>query len=169
MGRPPIHLADDLAEALERLAHAQNTDPDARANEALREWLNEAAEVARKVEAGIADADAGHVVAHERVREWVESWGTDQELPTLAPKTPQMERLLVQTLQFEAALPGMMAEHAGRWAVWFDGLRSVQDSWQTASDWAARNLPADSGCVVARVAERKPLSISGIAAFKLPP
>lgn len=90
------------------------------------------------------------------------------DLPTLAPRTPQMERLLAQTLQFEAALPGMMAEHANKWAVWLDSLRSVHDSWQAASDWAARNLPADSGCVVARVAERKPLNISGIAAFKFP-
>ena len=30
---------------------------------------------------GIADADAGRVVDHESVAEWLESWGTENELP----------------------------------------------------------------------------------------
>jgi len=30
---------------------------------------------------GLAELDAGQGVAHERVVEWLESWGTDHELP----------------------------------------------------------------------------------------
>ncbi len=81
MSHPPIHLADDVAEALERVARARNADPDALANEALREWLDESAEIERKVEAAMSDTRAGRVIAHERVKQWVESWGSERELP----------------------------------------------------------------------------------------
>ena len=72
MGYPAIHLTDDVAEALERLARLRDIDPAVLANEALREWLADSTEIAREVEAGVADIKAGRVVAHERVREWIE-------------------------------------------------------------------------------------------------
>ncbi len=37
------------------------------------------------VEAGIAQADAGLVTGHARVKEWLESWGTDSEKPLPEP------------------------------------------------------------------------------------
>ena len=70
-----------IAEALERMARARNADPDALANEALREWLDESTEIERKVEAAMTDVRAGHVIAHERVKQWVESWGSEREVP----------------------------------------------------------------------------------------
>ncbi len=33
------------------------------------------------IRAGIADADAGRVVDHHAVAAWLESWGTENELP----------------------------------------------------------------------------------------
>jgi hypothetical protein len=33
-----------------------------------------------------ADYAAGRVVPHERVREWLKSWGTSDELPCPTPK-----------------------------------------------------------------------------------
>ena len=30
---------------------------------------------------GIADADAGRMVPHSEIKEWLESWGTENELP----------------------------------------------------------------------------------------
>ncbi len=41
----------------------------------LYDWQIEA------IRAGIADADAGRVVDHETVAAWLESWGTENELP----------------------------------------------------------------------------------------
>ncbi len=41
----------------------------------LYEWQTEA------IRAGVADADAGRVVDHEEVAAWLESWGTERELP----------------------------------------------------------------------------------------
>ncbi|MCP3956251.1 MAG: CopG family transcriptional regulator [bacterium] len=41
----------------------------------LYDWQTEA------IEAGIADADAGRVVDHHAVAAWLESWGSEKELP----------------------------------------------------------------------------------------
>ena len=41
----------------------------------LYDWQTEA------IGLGIADAEAGRVVDHERVAAWLESWGTENELP----------------------------------------------------------------------------------------
>ena len=41
----------------------------------LYDWQIEA------IRAGIADADAERVVDHETVSAWLESWGTENELP----------------------------------------------------------------------------------------
>lgn len=38
----------------------------------------------RHIRAGLADLEAGKKVSHERVMEWIDSWGTENELP--APK-----------------------------------------------------------------------------------
>lgn len=76
------------------------------------------------------------------------------------PLTPLGERVLAQTLAFEAALPELRAAHEGRWAVWLDGLRGVHGSHAEAAAWAAQNLPAGSGYVVARIAERRPVELS---------
>ncbi|MFO0601774.1 MAG: hypothetical protein U0324_01310 [Polyangiales bacterium] len=81
MRRPSIELNEDVATALEEAARARNADPEALANDALREWLLESAEIARKVEAGLAEVRAGRVVEHARVREWITSRGADAERP----------------------------------------------------------------------------------------
>ena len=41
----------------------------------LYDWQTEA------IRLGIADDDAGRVVDHESVAKWLESWGTENELP----------------------------------------------------------------------------------------
>lgn len=81
MGRPTIDLAADVREALERMARAREVDLNDLANDALRAWLQQAEADERKVLAGVAAADAGRVVSHDRVREWLSTWGTDHEAP----------------------------------------------------------------------------------------
>ncbi|MBF0394388.1 MAG: CopG family transcriptional regulator [Alphaproteobacteria bacterium] len=41
--------------------------------------MNEAKRLA--ILEGLADADAGRTVPHAEVKAWLESWGTDHELP----------------------------------------------------------------------------------------
>lgn len=38
----------------------------------------------RHIRAGLAELEAGHCVSNERVTEWLDRWGTENELP--APK-----------------------------------------------------------------------------------
>jgi predicted transcriptional regulator len=38
----------------------------------------------RRIRAGLAELDAGQGISNERVSEWLDSWGTENELP--APK-----------------------------------------------------------------------------------
>lgn len=38
---------------------------------------------------GLKDAQAGRTVSHERVKAWVESWGTENELPRPEPEGVQ--------------------------------------------------------------------------------
>lgn len=45
------------------------------------------AEFAAAVNEGLADAEAGRVVPYEKVRRWLLSWGTENELPP--PKVPR--------------------------------------------------------------------------------
>lgn len=66
------------------------------------------------------------------------------------PLTPREQAVLDQVLRFEAALPELLATHAGRWAVWLDGLRSTHDTHEAAHAWAAQHLPAESAFGVAR-------------------
>ncbi len=94
---------------------------------------------------------------------------TADALPPLVDLTAGEEKVLRQTLQFEDALPGLLRSHAGRWIVWLDGLRSAHDTEEAARAWAADNLPIDSGRVVVRVAERRPVALSGLAAFRFKP
>ena len=42
---------------------------------------SEDAEFLAAVEEGIADADAGRMVPYEKIRRWLLSWGTENELP----------------------------------------------------------------------------------------
>ena len=45
------------------------------------------AEEARLDALAMADFRAGRYVTHERVAEWLRSWGTDHELPCPEPET----------------------------------------------------------------------------------
>jgi predicted transcriptional regulator len=42
---------------------------------------DEDAEFLAAVQEGIADADAGRMIPYEKVRRWLLSWGTENELP----------------------------------------------------------------------------------------
>ncbi len=78
------------------------------------------------------------------------------------PLTPHEEAVLAQTLAFEAALPELMTEHPGRWVVWLDGLRSVQETHAAARQWACDHLDRASPFVLARVEARVPIPLSSL-------
>ena len=68
------------AAALEKLARSTERPKAWLLEQALDEYLLDQAWQIEAIEEGIADAEAGRMIPHERVVEWLESWGTENEL-----------------------------------------------------------------------------------------
>jgi predicted transcriptional regulator len=69
-------------ERLTRLADAMKRSKSFLAGQALAQYLDYESWFTDRVQAGIDEADSGvGMVRHEKVAEWVGSWGTDHELP----------------------------------------------------------------------------------------
>lgn len=76
-----IEVPVAIGDRLEQLARAVSRSKNWLAQEALRAFLDLQEWQLRAIEKGVADADAGRLVDHEGVAAWLESWGSDQELP----------------------------------------------------------------------------------------
>lgn len=48
---------------------------------ALETYLNEQEWQIKAIEEGLKDAEEGRLIPHEEVMQWLESWGTENELP----------------------------------------------------------------------------------------
>jgi predicted transcriptional regulator len=70
------------AEELEKLASAQDRPKSYLLERALDDYLEEERRYHATVAAAIAEADAGSpLIDHDRVMRWLDSWGTERELP----------------------------------------------------------------------------------------
>ena len=76
-----FRVPQEKAAALEKLAASTDRDKSWLLEKALDAYLLSQAWQIEAIEGGVADADAGSVVPHEKVREWLLSWGRDEELP----------------------------------------------------------------------------------------
>lgn len=77
-----IRLQSAVSERLDALASRTGRSSTELAEEALAEYLAVQEWQIAAVEAAVREADAGVVpVEHARVVAWMESWGTDNELP----------------------------------------------------------------------------------------
>ncbi len=84
--RDDIVLADDVKDHAKRLAEEAAKDPSDLVNEVLRDAFALREEIREEVRLGREDVAAGRVVEHGKVRDWLLSWGNDNELPTPHPK-----------------------------------------------------------------------------------
>jgi RHH-type transcriptional regulator, rel operon repressor / antitoxin RelB len=64
---------------LQKLARATARSRSFLAAEAIRAFVDRNEWQIEAIKQGIADADAGRVVDHERVEAWLESWGSPDE------------------------------------------------------------------------------------------
>jgi predicted transcriptional regulator len=71
----------DLNEELEALAKATDRSKSWHIEQALEAYLEYERDVTEKIKEGLADIEAGRTVPHEEVVAWLESLGTDHELP----------------------------------------------------------------------------------------
>ena len=82
--KPTVTLAfrvrREKAAALEKLAESADRDRSWLLEQALDAYLLNQAWQIEAIEEGIAAADAGEKVSHARVREWLLSWGKEDEL-----------------------------------------------------------------------------------------
>jgi predicted transcriptional regulator len=79
-----IRLEPELNEHVAAIAAALDRPKSWVIEQAIREFVDVQAWQLAAIDAGIASADAGRVVAHEDVAAWVRSWGGPDEMP--APK-----------------------------------------------------------------------------------
>ena len=76
-----ISLRVDTAKVkrLERLAAATDRPRSWHLERALDAYLETQAWQIAHIEQGVGDAEAGRAVPHQRVRDWLESWGREGE------------------------------------------------------------------------------------------
>jgi predicted transcriptional regulator len=79
-----IRLPTEVKQRLDRLARDSALSSSRLATDAILGFLDEQELAREKIRAGLADADAGRVVPHQEVARWLQSWGSEDELP--APK-----------------------------------------------------------------------------------
>lgn len=84
MAMTSVRMPDELAEDLDRIASRLKRTKGWIINEALREFLARETLKQRRLEEtleGIAALEAGETVDGDEVLDWLDSWGTEDELP----------------------------------------------------------------------------------------
>lgn len=74
-----FRVSPEKAEALEKLSRSTERPKAWLLERALEGYLRDQAWQITAVEEGIAAAEAGETVAHEEVRDWLSSWGREDE------------------------------------------------------------------------------------------
>jgi predicted transcriptional regulator len=84
MGTTPysIRLDDDLRKSLEKEAALEDRPPAQLAVRAIRSMLEAKAAKRAAIDAALADADQGEFISAEAMNAWIDSWDSDNELPT---------------------------------------------------------------------------------------
>lgn len=76
-----VRLPTEIEARLERLAKTTSLSKSRLAKDAIVAYLDEQEHQLEQIREGLADAEAGRVVSHEEVARWLDSWGTEDELP----------------------------------------------------------------------------------------
>lgn len=83
MGQTPItvNLDAGLEAKLTALAEERGKAVSDLAAEAIASFVELERWQEQHIRQGLAELDAGQGVSHERVEQWLDSWGTESELP----------------------------------------------------------------------------------------
>ena len=76
-----MRIDDDLRSAIEAEARREDLSAAQVVTRALRRHLEAQTARRKAIEAAFAEADKGEFVSSEAMLAWVNSWGTDNELP----------------------------------------------------------------------------------------
>lgn len=82
----------------------------------------------------------------------------------------EQERAFDQQWQaFQAALPELLKEHEGKWAVFYETLRATFDDEWEALDWAVANLGNSTPFVISQIEEPREILLTAAIAFGMSP
>jgi predicted transcriptional regulator len=79
-----VQLDSEVEARLAALAEARKQPVSDLAAEVIAQFLNPESWEHQHIRAGLAELESGEGISNERVLEWLDSWGTGNELP--APK-----------------------------------------------------------------------------------
>lgn len=80
-----FHTSPDVKERLDRLATVTRRSKSFLTNEAVERYLSEEEAFVAAVEEGLAQANAGELIDHDRAAAYLQSLGTDRPLPMPKP------------------------------------------------------------------------------------
>lgn len=82
-----VRLSPEVKDKLDALARDTKRSKSYLASEAIETYVNLNAWQVAHIKAALAEDDEGGPgVPHEQVAEWMDSWGTDHELPRPEPR-----------------------------------------------------------------------------------
>jgi predicted transcriptional regulator len=82
-----VRLKQEVKDKLDALARDTNRSKSYLASEAIESYINLNAWQVEHIKAALAEDETGEPgVPHEHVMDWMNSWGTDNELPRPEPK-----------------------------------------------------------------------------------
>ena len=76
-----VRLPTEIEARLDRLAKTTCISKSRLAADAIVAYLDEQEHQLERIREGVADAEAGRVVSHGEVARWLDSWGSEDELP----------------------------------------------------------------------------------------
>lgn len=76
-----FRINPEMKASLEAAASATDRTPGYLAKKAVAEYLTAREEKRLAIEAAIKEADKGYFVSSESMHRWMDSWGTENELP----------------------------------------------------------------------------------------
>jgi predicted transcriptional regulator len=76
---------EETDKRLAQLARETRRPKEWHLEQALHDYLEHEEWLIEEIKEGLADLHAGRVIPHEKVMEWVASWGTTNELPPPVP------------------------------------------------------------------------------------
>jgi RHH-type transcriptional regulator, rel operon repressor / antitoxin RelB len=76
-----VRLPTEIEARLDRLAKRTSVSKSRLAADAIVAYLEEQENQLERIREGLADAEAGRVASHGEVARWLDSWGSEDELP----------------------------------------------------------------------------------------
>lgn len=80
-----FRMDDDLRHSLEQEAKLEDRPPAQLAARAIKAMVQAKAAKRQAIDAALNEADQGTFISQDAMNQWIESWGSDNELPMPEP------------------------------------------------------------------------------------